>query len=111
AETLKWAGEANGQLAKMLVPQDATLIEAMRVLEAGGQAIAFVRDADGRIIGSLTDGDIRRAILRGARLESNSIGDIMRRDFAYAVPSTSRAEVLDVMRARDVGQLPILDDD
>lgn len=107
---MKWAGDADGQLAKMLVPQDATLIEAMRVLEAGGQAIAFVQGSDGKIIGTLTDGDIRRAILRGARLESNSICDIMRRDFAYAVPTTSRAEVLDVMRARDVGQLPILDD-
>jgi dTDP-glucose pyrophosphorylase/predicted transcriptional regulator len=108
---LKWAGDADGQLAKMLVSRDATLLEAMRVLEEGAQAIAFVRDGEGRVIGTLTDGDIRRAILRGARLDSNGITGVMRKDFAYAVASTSRAEVLDIMRARDIGALPILDGD
>ena len=108
---MKWAGDADGQLAKMLVSEDATLIDAMRVLEAGGQAIAFVKGEDGRIIGTLTDGDIRRALLRGSPLDSKGVQDAMRRDFAYAVASTSRAEVLDVMRARDIGQLPVLDGD
>jgi dTDP-glucose pyrophosphorylase len=97
------------QLVGLTISTDATILEALRAIEGGGEAIVFVRDGSGRIIGTLTDGDIRRAILRGAELDSRSIPGTMRRDFVWAAPETGRAEVLDLMRARQIEQIPVLD--
>lgn len=106
---MRWGAEVPQELSKLLLPADATLLDALRVIDEGAEAIAFVCDSDGRVVGSLSDGDIRRAILSGAPLESACLTEVMRRDFAFATPAMGRAEVLDIMRARDIGQLPVLD--
>lgn len=106
---MRWGGEVPAELSKLLVAADATLLDALKVIDEGAEAIAFVCDADGRVVGSLSDGDIRRAILGGASLDSCCLTSVMRKDFASATPEMGRAEVLDIMRARDIGQLPILD--
>jgi len=88
----------------------STLVGALQVLEKGAQTIAFVCASDNKVLGTLTDGDARRAILAGAPLDSRCLLSAMSGDFAYARPDSGRAEVLDIMRARGIGQLPILDD-
>lgn len=98
-------------LARLTVPADATVLEALEAIERGGKAIAFVVDADERVIGALTDGDLRRAILRGAPLEGRVLREAMSQNYAYLTPEQSRAEALDIMRARQIEQLPVLDAD
>jgi dTDP-glucose pyrophosphorylase/CBS domain-containing protein len=106
---MRWGSHAGVELDRLIVPIGATLLEALRAIDAGAESIAFVADESGRIVGSLSDGDVRRALLAGAALEDRSLPATMRRDFAFVTPEVGRAEVLDLMRARDVGQLPILD--
>jgi dTDP-glucose pyrophosphorylase/predicted transcriptional regulator len=108
---MKYTGDSHPVLANLTVRQDATLLEALRILELGSESIAFVCDESGRIIGTLTDGDLRRALLSGESLDSRCLERAMMREFAFVQPSTSRAEVLDIMRARGIGQLPIIDND
>jgi dTDP-glucose pyrophosphorylase len=108
---MRWGSDVAPELSKLLVPLDATLFEALRVLDAGAESIIFVCDEKRRVVGSLTDGDIRRTILGGASLDARCLTSSMRKDFAFVTPATGRAEVLDIMRARDIGQLPILDAD
>ena len=98
-------------LARLTVPAGSTILEALKAIDAGGEAITFVRDQADRIIGCLTDGDIRRAILRGASLEDRVLPQVMRRDFTAVTPQDGRAEVLDVMRARQIERIPVLDAD
>ena len=98
-------------LARLTVPADATVLEALAAIERGGKAITFVLDAEERVIGALTDGDLRRAILGGAPLDGRVLRDAMSRDYAYLTPEQSRAEALDLMRARQIEQLPVLDAD
>ncbi len=50
-------------LPPFLVPQTHTIRQAMEQLEKTEEKIVFVVDAESRLIGSLTDGDIRRWIL------------------------------------------------
>ncbi len=97
------------ELSRLLIDAEATILDALRAIDAGAEAILFVRDERQRIIGSLTDGDVRRAIIRGAALESRSLRQAMRPDFVWVAPHTGRAEVLDIMRARQIGQVPVLD--
>ena len=98
-------------LAQLTVPAGASILEALRAIEGGGEAITFVVDAGDRVIGTLTDGDIRRAILRGASLEDRVLPQVMRRDFTSVTPQDGRSDVLDLMRARQLERIPVLEAD
>lgn len=86
----------------------ASLRRAMEVIERSRVEIALVVDEEGRLVGTLTDGDVRRALLTGAGL-NGLVENAMARRFTAVSPETSRAEVLDLMRARTLSQLPIVD--
>lgn len=96
------------RLRALLVKPDDSLLQALKIIDGGGVEIAFVADG-GKIVGTLSDGDIRRALLRGETLESRSVRRAMRRDFMFVTPAVGRAEVLDMMRARYISQVPVLD--
>lgn len=85
-----------------------TLLDVLRALDRGGVEIALVVDDGQRLRGLLTDGDVRRALLGGAELGS-PLEPFMRAKFTSVGPATGRAEVLDLMQARKIGQIPILD--
>lgn len=93
----------------MVVSPEASLLDALRAIEAGHCAIALVCDRQGRLLGTVTDGDLRRAILRGAPLGSRALPGVMNVEFAAVDRGAGRAEVLDMMRARGIEQVPIVD--
>jgi dTDP-glucose pyrophosphorylase len=97
------------ELQKTTIAEGSTLLEALRAIEENGIEIVFVVDEDRRVLGTLSDGDIRRALLVGRPLESRCIPEAMRRDFTYVDSRAGRAEVLDIMRARSFDQVPVLD--
>jgi dTDP-glucose pyrophosphorylase len=105
------ARQRKPDLTRLTVPAGATILEALRAIDAGGEAITFVVDGEDRVIGTLTDGDLRRAILRGASLEDRVLPQVMRRDFTAVRPQDGRAEVLDLMRARQIERIPVLAED
>lgn len=95
---------------ELTVRPNDSLLTAMRVIDRTRTKLAFVADGRGRIIGTLGDGDVRRAILRGARVDrAGTVGQAMNQPFKWVGPSVSRAEVLDLMRAFRIAQLPVLD--
>ncbi|MGH7580092.1 MAG: sugar phosphate nucleotidyltransferase [Gemmatimonadales bacterium] len=102
------ARQRRPDLTRLTVPSGSTILEALKAIEAGGEAITFVVDGGERVIGCLTDGDIRRAILKGASLEDRVLPQVMRRDFTSVTPQDGRAEVLDLMRARSIERIPVL---
>lgn len=87
-----------------------SLTDAMRAIDRGGAEIALVVAEDGRLAGVLTDGDVRRALLDGAPMDS-PLAPYLRRDFVSVASSTPRAEVLDLMQALIISQVPIVSDD
>ena len=94
---------------KTSVSESASLRTVMEVLDRESLEIALVVGSDGKLLGTLTDGDIRRAILSGVSLESVA-SKFMQRRFTAVGPQTSRAEVLDLMRAIILQQIPIVDE-
>ncbi len=97
-------------LEHCLVLEKARLVDAMRSLERSGAEITLVVDESGLLAGTMTDGDIRRALLQGASLES-PLSPHVTRHFTSVSPGIGRAEVLDLMRARTLNQIPIVDAD
>jgi dTDP-glucose pyrophosphorylase len=96
-------------LKKLTVPPEASLTEVMRVIDREKIELCFVAKGDGSIVGTLSDGDVRRAILRGTPLHTPAAKAAMNRRFRFVDVHTGRAEVLDLMRALSIGVVPVLD--
>lgn len=94
---------------KALLRADATLQEGIRNLDQSALQIGLVVTPDGVLIGTLTDGDIRRGLLRGLNLTS-AIDVIIHRDPLVVPPELSRDTVLQLMQANKIHQLPVVDE-
>ncbi len=88
--------------------QHATLREALEIIDRGGMKIALVVDGRGRLLGTLADGDIRRAFLRGTQL-TDGIADIYHRNPTTCGINDSREHLLTLAAASRLYQIPILD--
>lgn len=91
------------------VASSQTIRDAALAIGAGRLGIALVLDAEGRLVGTVTDGDIRRAILENAALD-DGVARCIRKKFCSVSPQTGRAEVLDLMHALGISQIPVLDE-
>jgi dTDP-glucose pyrophosphorylase len=91
-----------------IVPVGGTIRDAMRALDAGARQIALAVDGDGRLAGVATDGNVRRALLNDATPD-DPLEPILTRSFVAVGPTEGRAEVLDLMRARSIGSIPVVD--
>ena len=87
---------------------DASLLEALNKINDSAISVAVVCEQE-VVRGVLTDGDLRRAIIDGTEL-SASIESYYSRDFVSVAPETSRADVLELMQARFIEQIPIIDE-
>lgn len=91
-----------------VVPASGTVRDAMRALDEGARRIALAVEPDGRLAGVATDGDVRRALLGGATLD-DPLDPHLTRDFVVVSPGDGRAEVLELMRARRISAVPVVD--
>lgn len=86
---------------------EKTIREAMEIIDANTAGIVLVIESDCQILGTLTDGNIRRALLKGACLDSPLFPYINKR-FVHVNPELSRAEILDLMQVHCLNQIPIV---
>ena len=95
---------------KVLVSSDITIRETIRVIDSGALKIALVVNDGNRLIGTVTDGDIRRGILRGCSLEDR-VAEVMNATPTIAIQNEGREKILMLMRQKQVFQIPIVDGD
>lgn len=83
------------------------VVEAMMQIDANGCGILFIVDSDDRLIGVVTDGDIRRWLIKTADLHSK-INDVMniKPHFMYRA---DKKRALSYMKEKQIHALPILD--
>jgi dTDP-glucose pyrophosphorylase len=98
------------QLKDCTVNLGAKLRDVMVALERGASEIALVVDESDLLMGLMTDGDIRRAMLGGASIDA-PLQPFMRKQFTAVGQNAGRAEVIDLMQARIISQIPIVDGD
>ena len=95
---------------KYLINQSATIRDALVELDGNnhdGQTLFVVDDTD-KMVGTLTDGDIRRGLIHGAALD-DAISDIMHRDFKFLQDGNLDAKKLKTFRERLIFFVPVLD--
>ncbi len=62
----------HSELEKFVGAEKLSVADAMRKIDKNASGVLILLDADGRLAGSLTDGDIRRFLLAGGSLEDNA---------------------------------------
>ena len=99
----------------ILIRPPATVRDAIAAIERGALGIALVVDDNNHLLGTITDGDVRRAILRHVPLDG-SVGELLVRPEGspYARPITALYgtpddELLALMHIKTVEQVPLVD--
>lgn len=99
-------------MERHIIDESMTLIEALRRLNelSGNTMTLFVTDADGQLKGTLTDGDIRRALVGGASLES-MVHEVMHRNFRCVRGNKIDVDAIKDYRRDGIDLIPWLDDE
>ncbi len=96
-------------MKKYCITPEESLMECLQILDRAGTGIVLVVDEAFRLIGTISDGDIRRALIKGYGLET-PVAPHIKRDCFSVSSEISRNEVLDIMQARWIEQVPIVDE-
>lgn len=94
--------------SKIILKSSDTLESAIKVLHIGGLQIALVLDSKGKLLGTVTDGDIRRALINHLEMDS-LVGEVMNINPATSLNSDSPDEIMLRMKNRNLLHMPILD--
>lgn len=95
---------------RILTGPTTQIINAIEIIDAEATGIVLVVDDDNRLRGTVTDGDIRRAILKGIQLDE-PVSRIMNSQPTVAKVNDNKEAILSRMKIKDLKQIPILDDD
>lgn len=93
----------------ILISPTLSIIDTMRLIDKTAMQIALVVDEDNRLLGTVTDGDIRRAILRGDSLGVRVEGIMNRRPRTFR-SNESRKDMSVAMRLLKLSNIPIVDE-
>ncbi|MFN4310064.1 MAG: nucleotidyltransferase family protein [Ferrovibrio sp.] len=89
---------------------DSPLMAAVRAIESSRRRIAIVVSDDGRLLGTLTDGDVRRCLLDGGSLDT-PVSRAMNTHPITAKYGSPAGYMLDLMRRGNIMALPLVGDD
>ena len=95
---------------EVLLAPDATLKRAIEVLNKEAPRIVLVVDSSGFLLGTVTDGDIRRSLLRNCTMET-SIDEVMNPDPRVATLGENKSVIKERMIKYSLLQMPIVDDE
>jgi len=88
----------------------STIKEALEIIDKGAIKIALVVDENDKLLGTITDGDIRRAILNNKNL-NDIILDIYYKNPIVAKNNSSKDEIINICIANKIYQIPIVDEE
>lgn len=91
------------------LPPSALVREAMEIINQRHLKIALVINENHHLLGTITDGDIRRGLLNGSTLGS-SVEEIMNRNYRFLRSNDNQKSIVDTMRREMIQQIPVLDE-
>src|SRR3569623_42925 len=91
-----------------IIQGDHTIRQAMEAIDRSTLQIALVVGENERLLGTVTDGDIRRGLLHGLNLDSPA-AQVMNAKPKVARQGMSRVEFIELLRRHNVHHLPLVD--
>lgn len=100
-------------ILELCVRREDPILRAIQMMDRAHAGIALVVDGTDRLIGVVTDGDVRRAILEGVDLES-PVGKLMTKDPVTVRDDTSDTEMVHLLQSagyqrRTPAWIPVVD--
>lgn len=88
---------------------ESTIMDAITLINKAEKQLGLVVDEQDRLLGTVTDGDVRRAILKGCTLDQR-VERAMFREPTTARAGESRERVLALMQKKQIKFIPLLDE-
>ena len=98
-----------GDLGANLIGPETPILEAVGRMDAARRKLLLVVDGDRRLLGALTDGDIRRAFQRD--ISGLSARDIMSTHPITVTPEARMSDVVDLLTANKIANLFVVEDE
>lgn len=86
---------------------DATIFKALEQIERNKKGFVIIIDKNNAVQGTLTDGDIRRSILKGKDI-NKSVMDLFSKDFAFVYENDSFDKVIELFKSSKIDFVPII---
>lgn len=97
------------KVKKLIIKRDASVLDALKIINEGGAQIALVVDSQNHLEGIVTDGDIRRGLIEGKSL-SHSVESIMNCNPLSVKEELSCQQAEEFMMDKGILQIPIVDE-
>ncbi|EHG7581694.1 MULTISPECIES: nucleotidyltransferase family protein [Citrobacter] len=96
------------QWKKVLISPDSSILDALEIINKEALRIALVVNEKNELLGVITDGDIRRGLLKNLPL-STAVRFVMNENPITAMSSTSKKELTEIMSVNGILSIPIID--
>lgn len=104
-------------LSDLCIAPDSSIRQAIACIDRNEKGIVLIIDEERRLLGTITDGDVRRAMLTDDSLDT-PVSELLARKAGSPYPQpvtagvgTERAALLQLMQEHVIRQVPLLDDD
>ncbi len=95
-------------LQEITLTTSSSIKEALKIIDIGAIKLAIVVDENNKLLGTISDGDIRRAILKGKTL-NDQILDIYFKKPITITPDSSKEEIINICVSKKIYQIPVID--
>lgn len=96
------------ELQRVIIRQGLCLRELLARMDEGSAEILLLVDENGRLVRTITDGDLRRLLLAGVALEEVKL-ELPEKAPITLLEGADRELILDLMKQHDVSHIPVLD--
>ena len=97
------------RLNKYIGIETLTLVEALGKIDINSKGILFIVDQNGKLVGSLTDGDIRRWLLNSGEITA-TVTCAMNKNPKF-LSINNRIDAVSIMKEKSITAIPVIDND
>ena len=99
----------NNSLKLYMIQESASIFDALKSINENTKGFLIVNDVNNKVVGVITDGDIRRAFISGATT-ADSINGYVVRKFTSLNDKNDTADAIDLLKNKAIKFLPILNE-
>ncbi|WP_428026083.1 nucleotidyltransferase family protein [Arcobacter sp.] len=92
----------------IIVKESTSILEVLQIIDKSSKQLAIVVDENKKLLGTISDGDIRRALLNNVSL-NEAVKNIYSKNPTVASINNSKEEIINICRTRKLHQIPIID--
>ncbi len=94
---------------KICIHADKSLIDVLNNLESEEKQIVLIIDSEKKLLGTISDGDIRRHLITGKSL-STKVSEVMNTNFISIKKEETKRRILHLMKEKGINQIPVIDE-